>query len=195
MIVKTILIFLLFVTPVMGMNLHSAMMMVTKNQVEACTTSNDSDQTAGAFYSAVDGSAGATWGCVKWVLASNITLTEHISRFDRGASDTVQITVCLLPHNAGTDLPDGTTCVTGTSVVKEYEDLASGTQNHVFTLASPVNVDAGTYWFCNYESAGDGRLRSSFNSDGIRSCYGTSSCDTASANAVNNNGYIYGCVR
>jgi len=194
MIIKIIIFLLLFATPVMGMNLHSAMMMVTKQQA-VCSTATDSDQTAGAFHSTDSGTSGATWGCVKWVLASNITVTEYISRFDRGGSDTVQITVCLLPHNSGTDLPDGTTCITDTAVVKEYEDLASGTRDHVFTLASPVNVDAGTYWICNYESAGDGRLRASFSSSGKRSCYGTASCGTATTDAVNANGYVYGCTR
>jgi hypothetical protein len=159
----------------------------------ACTTASDSVQINYLGTGTTGG--GSKYACTKHVLGSNITITEYIARYRYDSGDGT-VTICLLPHSSGTDLPDGTTCVTGTDSAKNDEDMGGtsyGDKTH--TLASPVDVDAGTYWLCNIEGGSIVRSFEYYASEGIRSCYGTSSCDTADVNFVDGSIDVYGCTR
>lgn len=159
----------------------------------ACSTSTDSLQIN--YLGSGSTGGGSKYACVKHVLASNITITEYIARYRYDSGDGT-VTICLLPHNAGTDFPDGTTCITGTDSAKNDEDMggtAYGNKTH--TLGTPVDVDAGTYWICNIEGGSIVRSFEYYTSAGKRGCYGDSACDSPDVDTVDGSIDVYGCTR
>jgi len=85
---------------------------------------------------------------------------------------------------------------TGTASSKNDEDMGGTSYtNKTHTLATPVNVDAGTYWICNIEGGSIARSFEFYSSSGKRSCYGTSSCGVADPDYVNGSIDVYGCTR
>jgi len=158
-----------------------------------CSTSTDSLQ---IHYLGTGSTGGVSnYACVKHVLTSNITITEYVARYRYDSGDGT-VTICLLPHNTSTDLPNGTTCISGTASSKNDEDMGGTSySNKTHTLTTPVNVDAGTYWICNIEGGSIARSFEFYSSSGKRSCYGTSSCGVADPDYVNGSIDVYGCTR
>jgi hypothetical protein len=153
--------------------------------VASCTTSSDS-----ALFDKEGASAdNSLWACIKWTLASNVTITEYVADIDYDGG-TGNVEICLLPHNSGADLPDGTTCITGTSKQLPEGSFSGSKETKAWTLSTPKDIDSGTYWVCNIS----GVTRNYYYSSGSeRSCYGTSSCSSGGTSSINVE--VWGCSR
>lgn len=182
------LIALLLLIPVLSFAGPAANRLLSVTGAAAsCTTSNDSAQFD------KEGSVGdtSTWACIKWILGSNITITEYVVDITYNGNNGT-ITMCLLPHDSGPDLPSGTTCITGTSKGLTEAAFSGEKQTVAWTLDTPKDVDAGTYWVCNVTDGVIGRSYY-YDAGSERSCYGTSSCGTGGTATVNVQ--VNGCAR
>jgi len=192
MIHRIILILLLFATPVMGMNLHSAMMMVTKQQAVSCTTADDSE-----IYHPVsqDGTGYSTLGyaATKVTLSSATMVTTFLAKICDIVTTSGTVTMLLYSHNAGSDEPDDAIADTDSTV--SYTEIADCDTTEVqnFDLGTPKLVSAGTYWIVSRENADTNRRQFYTASVGDRRCY---SSDGTSWTCTNDSAYdmeVWGC--
>lgn len=155
----------------------------------ACTTSTDSEQVG--FLGTGTDTGTSKYVCTKFTIAGNITVTEYVAR-TYVASATDAVTICIVDHNAGTNLPSSLTCKAGSDKTLTGSAVGYSLANVTFTLAAGFNLDAGTYWVCNIETGS--RYFEYYEAVGERSCYGNSSC-AADAGWVDASVDIYGCAR
>ena len=177
--------------------LHSGGIIGNWYSAVACTTATDSSQWAPTGQDDND-TASATWRATKVTLGSNITLTAYIIK-ERDTNQTGSDTVVMMNHDAGNDYPDETSEVADTEITLGHASIPDGAPPAVteFPLASPTNINSGTYWvvikevdgiasltYRDTSSSGD-RYCSSYNSGSTWSC-----TDNFSLNIE-----VYGCLQ
>lgn len=154
----------------------------------SCTTSNDS----ALFDKVATGSAdNSAYACTKFTLASNSTITEYLVRNQIGTAGTGTVVASIWTHNSGTDLPDSE--ITNTVKAIAGSSLSVSEETATFTLDTPYAISSGTYWACSRSTGNTVRQYFYYADTGTRSCYGSASCSSGSANIAIGIS-VYGCT-
>lgn len=164
----------------------------------SCTTADDTSQFAPTTQTAT-GASNIAWVSDKITFATTTRITEYRVKVSYESGADTGAGRCVLVNNNAVpepDEPDETSEVADSDVsvnASVFDDYTAKSQE-IFTLASPIQVAAGTYWLVCQETGGAE----------LRWWYATSTGDTAayssnsgsSWSALSNNAYdmeIWGC--